>query len=90
NRTLERVQIFGTNSEKWKMVLRQRISEDQLLEHYGGTREFDENFRRIRESRMSFCESQEDIHNGMFTVTVEAKEKIQVALDVLYPNSILR
>ncbi|CAG7833049.1 unnamed protein product, partial [Allacma fusca] len=37
-RTLEKVQIWGSNSNKWKVALLKIIPADQLLPAYGGTR----------------------------------------------------
>jgi metal transporter CNNM len=68
-RTLEKVNIYGGNAEKWKTALLKHVHKDELPEAYGGTRKVITEFLEISSSEFEgFDETLADFEAEMYMV----------------------
>ncbi|CAG7725495.1 unnamed protein product, partial [Allacma fusca] len=78
----------GSNKEKWMSFVLKHVPKDQLPENYGGMRKVNQDFLDVVSCDFSvFDDDWEDPDAGMFVVTVDPRDKIKIALDILHPNT---
>jgi hypothetical protein len=85
-RTLSKIQIFSSNSSKWKVALLNNIPADQIPVKYGGTKSMSENMQNIFGNKVNSSENEFD---ELVEVTVGAGEKLEAQYDVKHPNTSL-
>jgi hypothetical protein len=94
--TLGKVQIFGSEPQKWKKALLDEIPSNQLPKHWGGT----------KEGKDEFCSgtvcmggtvpakylagASNDGGDDLITLTVGAGQKFEMDIEIAVPNATLK